>query len=130
MTRLLWAFAWIVVAIWSLVAFSAYGLLDLFGGLLARNADTVASDPSTVEWVFWLTNGLKNLGLTAILVVWGLVSLAILAVPWTLSRLAGGAAAPVPRDPRFVELSPDQYRVVGTPGPEPRPGRMVEPPRP
>ena len=129
MTRVLWVLAWIAVAVWSLVAFSAYGLLDLFGGLLARNADSLASDAGTVEWLFWVANGLKNLGLTAILVVWGLVSLAMLAVPWGLSRLAARANAPPPRDPRFVELSPDQYRVVGAPPPEPRPGRMVEPPR-
>ena len=129
MTRLLWVLAWIAVAIWSLVAFSAYGLLDLFGGLLARNADSLASDAGTVEWLFWVANGLKNLGLTAILVVWALVSLAILAVPWTLSRLAGRAAAPPPRDPRFVDLTPDQYRVVRGARPEPRPGHMVEPPR-
>jgi hypothetical protein len=129
MTRVLWVFAWIAVAIWSVVAFSAYGLLDLFGGLLARNADTLASEPGTVEWLFWITNGLKNVGLTAILLVWGLVSLAILAVPWTLSRLAGRATAPPPRDPRFVELSPDEYRTVGTPPPQPRPGHLVEPPR-
>ena len=94
MTRVLWVFAWIAVAIWSLVAFSAYGLLDLFGGLVARNADTLAREPGTVEWLFWITNGLKNIGLTAILLVWGLVSLAILAVPWTLSRLAARATAP------------------------------------
>jgi hypothetical protein len=82
-----------------------------------------------VEWLFWITNGLKNIGLTAILLVWGLVSLAILAVPWTLSRLAGRATAPPPRDPRFVELSPDEYRTVGTPPTQPRPGHLVEPPR-
>ena len=122
MTRVLWVFAWIAVAIWSLVAFSAYGLLDLFGGLLARNADTLASEPGTVEWLFWITNGLKNIGLTAILLVWGLVSLAILAVPWTFT-------APPARDPRFVELSPDEYRTVGTPAPGPGPGHLVEPPR-
>jgi hypothetical protein len=129
MTRLVWFFAWVAVAIWSVVAFSAYGLLDLFGGLLARNADSLASDPGTVEWLFWVTNGLKKLGLAAILLVWGLVSLAMLAVPWTLSRLARRAAAPPPRDARFVELPPDQYRVVGAPRPpEPTPGRIVEPP--
>jgi hypothetical protein len=127
-TRVVWVLAWVAVAIWSLVAFSAYGLLDLLGGLLARNADTLASDPPTVEWLFWVVSGLKNLGLTAILVVWGFVSLVILAVPWGLSRLAGRAAPP-PRDPRFVELSPDQYRVVGADHPEPRAGRMVEPPQ-
>ena len=95
-SRLLWVFAWIGVALWSLFAFSAYGLLDLFGGLIARNADAFAGNPATVEWLFWIFNGLKNLGLTAILVVWGLVSLCFLAVPWFLDRVRrprGPAAA-------------------------------------
>ena len=66
MSRPLWLFAWIGVAVWSLFAFSAYGLLDLFGGMMARSAE-FARDPMTVEWLFWALNGLKNLGLTAIL---------------------------------------------------------------
>jgi hypothetical protein len=132
-TRLLWFFAWAGVAVWSLFSFSAYGLVDLLGGLIARNADALARDPGTVEWLFWFLNGLKNLGLTAILIVWGLVSLAILAVPWFFDRLLGRAAAPQPpRDPHVIDLTPDQYRRFETPpaGP-PRPGPLprIEPRR-
>jgi hypothetical protein len=61
-----------------LFAFNAYGLFDLFGGFITRNADALVGDPETVEWLFWFFNGLKNLGLTAILIVWGLVSLCVL----------------------------------------------------
>ena len=53
MRRLLWAVAWIAVALWSLVAWGAYGLLDLFGGVAARNADIVAGNPELVEWLAW-----------------------------------------------------------------------------
>lgn len=103
MTRLVWVLAWIAVAVWSLVAFSAYGFIDLVGGLLARNADSFASDPSAVEWLFRILNGLKNLGLTAILVVWGVVSLAMLAVPWGLSRL-GRMQSPPPQPRPDVQV--------------------------
>src|SRR3954466_5794289 len=46
--------------------------------VITRNADALVGDPETVEWLFWFFNGLKNLGLTAILIVWGLVSLCVL----------------------------------------------------
>lgn len=107
MTRLVWAVAWVMVAIWSLFAWGAYGVVSLFGGLAARNADALSSDPATVEWLFWTFSALKSLGLTTITIVWGLVSLAILAVPWLLGRLA--------------------------PPPQPRPGpdtQIIYPPRP
>ncbi len=130
MSRLIWVFAWLGVAIWSLFAFSAYGLLDLFGGLIARSADAFTRDPETEEWLFWLFNGLKNLGLTAILVIWGLVSLCLLAVPWFFDRLAGHASPPQPpRDPHVIDLTPDQYRRFETPPGSPRQGPVprIEP---
>jgi hypothetical protein len=81
MRRALWVLAWIGVALWSLFAWGAYGLLDVFGGIAARNADVVTSQPEAVEWLSWALSTLKGLGLAAIVVVWGLVSLLILAVP-------------------------------------------------
>lgn len=121
MSRLLWIFVWIAVALWSLFAFSAYGLLDLFGGLVARNADAFGGAPELVEWLFWLFNGLKNLGLTAILIVWGLVSLALLAVPWLFDRIVGRPTPSSPRrDAGFIDLAPDQYRRFDPPPGSPR----------
>ena len=38
MKRLLWILAWIAVAIWSLFAWGAYGLLDVFGAFALRLA--------------------------------------------------------------------------------------------
>ena len=122
MSRLLWVFAWIGVALWSLFAFSAYGLLDLFGGLIARNADAFAGDPATVEWLFWIFNGLKNLGLTAILVVWGLVSLCFLAVPWFLDRVAGRA---VPARSRRAIRTSSTSRRTSTAASTGRPARRA-----
>jgi hypothetical protein len=81
MRRALWVLAWIAVALWSLFAWGAYGLLDVFGGFAARNADVVTDHPETVEWLSWGLSTLSSLGLAAIVFVWGLVSLLILAVP-------------------------------------------------
>ena len=53
MRRLLWIIAWFAVVIWSLFAWGAYGLLDFFGGVAARNADIVTGHPETVEWLSW-----------------------------------------------------------------------------
>jgi hypothetical protein len=96
MKRLLWVLAWMAVAIWSLFAWGAYGLLDVFGGFAARNADIVTGHPETVEWLSWALMTLRGLGLGAIVVVWGLVSLLILAVPAVLGLFLGGSR----RDPR------------------------------
>lgn len=98
MRRLLWVFAWIAVALWSLFAWGAYGLLDFFGGVAARNADIVTGHPESVEWLSWGLMTLRGLGLGAIVFVWALVSLLILAVPAVLGLFFGGA-----RRERYVE---------------------------
>jgi hypothetical protein len=89
--RLLWILAWFAVALWSLFAWGAYGLLDFFGGVAARNADIVTGHPETVEWLSWALMALRGLGLGAIVLVWGLVSLLILAVPAVLGLFLGGS---------------------------------------
>lgn len=149
MLRLIWVLAWIAVAIWSLVAFAGYGLVDVLGGVLARNADAFADRPETVETLFKLLNGLKSFGLAAILVLWGAVSLAILGVPWFLgravstprdpglrppaSRAPGGffgprpasrgrpapEPGPRPAEPGVIDLTPDQYASDRRTGPRP-----------
>ena len=91
MRRLLWILAWIGVAVWSLFAWGAYGLLDLFGNVAARNADIVSNHPETVEWLSWAITTLRGLGLAAVVFVWGLVSLLILAVPAVLGLFLGRA---------------------------------------
>ncbi|WP_243371039.1 hypothetical protein [Microvirga solisilvae] len=87
MRKLLWILAWTGVAIWSLFAWGAYGLLDLFGGLAVRNADIVTDHPETVEWLSWALATLRSLGLGAIVFVWASVSLVILAVAALLGRV-------------------------------------------
>jgi hypothetical protein len=110
MRRLLWVMAWIAVAVWSLFAWGAYGLLDFFGGVAARNADIVTGHPESVEWLSWIFTVLRSLGLGAVVFVWGLVSLLILAVPAVLSLFLG-RSHPQPRS--YDWRGP----VTGSPGP-------------
>ena len=70
-----------------------YGLIGLFGDFIARNADVVTSHPETVEWLSWIVTAIRNVGLAAVVLVWGVVSLLILAVPTLLSVSLGMLAA-------------------------------------
>jgi hypothetical protein len=94
MRRLIWILGWIVVAIWSLVAWGSYGLLNVFGDIAARNADLVTNVPEAVEWLAFAVTSLQGLGLAAIVVVWAIVSLLILAVSAVLARIVGMASRP------------------------------------
>ena len=89
MRRLLWILAWVAVAVWSLFAWGAYGLFDLFGDVAVRNADAVTNHPETVEWLSWALSVLRSLGLAAIIVVWAAISLLILAVPTIIGFFLG-----------------------------------------
>lgn len=133
MRRILWFGAWTAVAIWSLFALLAYNLLDFAGGVAMRNADALSTDPETVEWIWRVFSWMRGLSTSIALVVWGVVSLAILSVPWFLDRVIGRAETrypgpPGPIAPRdgVIDLGPDQYSVGpnGTgrhpPGPVPR----------
>lgn len=125
MRRLLWAFGWVGVAIWSLMCALAYGLFDLVGRGFMRSADSWSSSPETVEGIWKFFSVLHSFSTGAVLVVWAIVSLMILAVPWTIDRLAGPSAArgvmPAPHSgahggyggrfdgPGVIDLPPDQY---------------------
>ena len=124
MKRLLWAAGWVGVFFWSLFALAAYGLVDLVGGTFMRNADAFSADPGTVEQLFNLFSWIRGFSTSAILVIWGLVSLAILAVPWLFDRLTVrtmqtttyATQPPVMRD-GVIDLGPGDYSVRN---PEPR----------
>lgn len=93
MTRILWIFALMAVAVWTLFAWGVYGLISFFGDTAARNADVVTSHPTSVEWISWGFHALRNVGLTAVVLVWGVVSAVILAVPTVLSIAVGRGRA-------------------------------------
>jgi hypothetical protein len=139
MSRLLWFFGWAGTAVWSLFALAAYGLVDVLGTSAMRHADTFSQDPETVEWLFRMFSWGRGLSVSVILVVWGVVTLAILSVPWLFDRLAGSprplayppgtpvSQAPMSRD-GVIDLSPGEWSVKNGPG---RPGSSVPqvPPR-
>jgi len=128
MRRLAWSVAAILVGLWSLLAWGAYGLIDLFGSTMARNADVVTSHPGTVEWLSWSLAALRNLGLAAVVFVWGLVALLILAVPTVISVLTGRALRPAePMNWGGVYPRPGYRDVTPSHDAEPTPTR--EPPR-
>ena len=125
MRRLLWILAWIGVALWSLFAWGAYGLLDIFGDLAVRNADIVSEHPETVEWFSWGLATLRNLGLGAIVFVWAAVSLLILAVPAVIGLILP-RARPVERYP-YPQGTPGRGPAAGGYPPTSRgPPRQIE----
>lgn len=133
MSRLLWFFGWAGAAVWSLLALAAYGLVDVVGSSAMRNADAFSTDPETVEWLFRMFSWGRGLSVSVILVVWGVVTLAILSVPWLFDRLVGSprpvgarpAGPPISRD-GVVDLAPGEWSVQNEPrrpGPLPSVGR-------
>jgi hypothetical protein len=116
MRRIIWGIAWLAVAVWSLVAWGSYGLVDLFGDVAVRNADVVTGHPETVEFLSWSLAFLRSLGLFAVVTVWAIVSLIILGVATVLARILGA------RVPRAAQ--PDWQRTVVT---RPLPGSGTQP---
>jgi hypothetical protein len=121
MGRAIWILAWIAVALWSLFAWGAYALVDVFGDAAVRNADVVTGHPEAVEFLGWALATLRSLGLAAVVVVWGLVSLIVLGIGALLSRLFGRRPTHhVPEWQREVRIVP--------PAPEPPRPRAGGPP--
>jgi hypothetical protein len=115
MRRFIWIFAWTSVAVWSLLSFSAAGLVELFwqvasaGGELApRPPDAFTTgEPHPLEWLFPFMAALRSLGLGAIVVLWLVVSLTILGGAWVLAaidRALTGGAPQVTKRPRRSAL--------------------------
>lgn len=114
MRRVLWFFGWAGVAIWSLFSFAVYGVVNVIGEAAMRNADMFSDDPETVEGVWKLFSWLHSLSTSVTLVIWGLVTLAILSVPWLFDRLSVQVrpVGPAPRPPDgIIDLPASDYVV-------------------
>ncbi len=114
MRRVLWFFGWAGVAIWSLFSFAVYGIVNVIGEAAMRNADMFSDDPETVEGVWKLFSWLHSLSTSVTLVIWGLVTLAILSIPWLFDRLSVQArpVGPTPRPPDgIIDLPASDYVV-------------------
>ncbi|HRK17568.1 MAG TPA: hypothetical protein PK970_01315 [Hyphomicrobiaceae bacterium] len=85
MRFLTWSFALVALLVWSMVAWLLFSLSDwlaaLAGGLLSGVFSTEI-DP----WVKWLTASLGNIIQGAVVVLWFVVGLAILALPAWFNR--------------------------------------------
>lgn len=125
MRKVVWALAWISVAVWSLFAWGAYGLLDFFGNVAARNADIVTGHPETVEWLSWALATLRSLGLGAIVFVWGAISLVILAVAALIARVVSPARTARP-DARWRDEPLNSQREGGYPPSLGAPPRQID----
>ena len=89
MRNLVWVIAWLCVAVWTAIAAVGYWLINALTGLAANNADKVGGDAETVELINWLALLLQNVGEVAAVILWAVISLAILGIAWAITRLTG-----------------------------------------
>lgn len=91
MKNIVWVIAWLCVGLWSAVAAIGYWLINVLTGFAANNADKVGGAPETVELLNWLARLLQSVGEIAAIILWAVISLAILAVAWVIGKLTGAA---------------------------------------
>lgn len=89
MRTLMWTFAWIGVAIWSLIAWSGHAIIGIAGAVFGGGGVTTDFGPIGGTGLQNLVDAMADLGQGAVLVVWALVSLMILAVPAIIGRIFG-----------------------------------------
>ncbi len=93
MKNIVWVIAWLCVGLWSAVAAIGYWLISALTGFAASNADKVGGDAETVELLSWLALLMQNVGEIAAVIIWAVISLAILAVAWVITKLTGVAGS-------------------------------------
>ena len=91
MRNIVWVIAWLCVGLWSAVMALGYWLFNALTGFAANNADKVGGDAETVELLNWLALFLRDVGEIAAVILWAVVSLAILGIAWLIGKLTGGA---------------------------------------
>ncbi len=92
--RIVWIIAWILVGLWSLFLFGAYGLVEMLGRVLSSNADKLAVDPETVVLIANLAGWMRSIGGAVIALVWAFGTALMLLVPWLLGKARRTAAYP------------------------------------
>jgi hypothetical protein len=94
MRRFVWVSTWVAVALWSLVAWSLYGMLELGTTVLTGGAGLAppppgsftTGDPPLLEPLFPLFSLAKSFGFAATVLVWGAVSAVMVGGAWILTR--------------------------------------------
>lgn len=95
MRRLVWILAWVGVALWSLFALGACGVLDLFWAATTAGVDVssrppdsfTTGEPHPLEDLFPFFGAIKSLGGVALVAVWGIGAATMLGGAWALLRL-------------------------------------------
>lgn len=87
MKTLVWLVTGAVIALWSLLAWIAHGLVSVAGNLVASNADLIPADPLLIEWASWLASAGTGIGEWLVVAVWALVSAVLAAFGFIATRL-------------------------------------------
>jgi hypothetical protein len=87
MSKLLWLFVGVAIAIWSGLAWIAYGVVGWGGQVASSNADIVTAHPETVEWLSWLAMFGSGVGEWLVIGLWALGTLIALAIGFVGTRL-------------------------------------------
>ena len=87
MRTLIWIVTWVVIALWSGLAWIAHGLVGVGGNLVAGNADLIPADPLLIEWASWLVSSGTGIGEWLIVALWAIVSTIFLALGFVATRL-------------------------------------------
>lgn len=98
MRNLVWVIAWLCVGLWTAIAAVGYWLINALTGFAANNADKVGGDAETIEFINWLALLLQSIGEIAAVILWAVISLAILGIAWAITRLidrTSGAQPPI-----------------------------------
>lgn len=89
MKSLIWVIAWLCVGLWTAVAALGYWVIGAVTGFAANNADKVGGDAETVELLNWLALTLQGIGEIAAVILWAVISLAVLGIAWVITKLIG-----------------------------------------
>src|SRR3712207_1460127 len=81
MRTVLWVFAWIGVAVWSIFSLVGFGVLGLLGDAAREFSGHVPGFPDEFFTAPWLAGLMQSIGTFALFIVWVVGTAVILAVP-------------------------------------------------
>ena len=78
----------ILLLLWTALAFGAYAAVNLVGDLIIRNADILPVPPEGLELISWLLLAAQKISFGAVVVVWLVGAVAIVAIGLLARRAA------------------------------------------
>lgn len=91
MRTLVWIITWIVIALWSGIAWAAHWVIGLGGQVVSSNSDILPVEPEMVEWASWLAVFGTDVGEWLVIIVWAIVAAIIFALGFIVTRLVPAA---------------------------------------